>query len=258
MKILTISTLLLCLIKNELTTALKLPGPLVYVVTPSPRPLTIDEGRSASRPFYYHNWMRRMDSPMNTTTTSTTTPRVKTPDLIFADFQSNKMKNIRKLLEKERVDSTKSTTVQPIYVPDEYEEPQNFGLPSPTTEREEMKTSAKDMTDYFALYNNLYNSGDSYLQAVPEYVPSSTQEPITTSSSETSTATNNVENIWHIIDSEKRNQYYGGWDEIPITTNHGQDIKQETELEDNHQQTQKQTDEDGKGDQVDDNFALPG
>lgn len=255
----TTSTLLLCLLKYEFTTAHKLPGPPVYVVTPSPRTLTIDEGRSAPRPFYYQNWIRRMDSPVNMTTTSTTTPRVKTPDLIFAEFESNKLKNIRKLLEKERIDPKTSTTAKPIYVPDDitYEESQNYGLPAPTTEREDMETSVKDMTDYFALYNNMHNSEH---KIAPVYVPSSTsstQEPTTTASSETSTAINNVENIWHIIDNEKRNQYYGTWNEEPISINHDQNIKQDMRPEDNHQETLKQT-EDGRADQIDDNFALPG
>lgn len=260
MKILTLSTLLLCLLQNELATALKLPGPLVYVVTPFPKRLTIDEGRSAPQPFYYRNWMRRMDSPANTTTTSTTTPRVKTPDLIFAEFESDKRKNIRKLLEKERIDSIMSTTFKPIYVPDEitHEQAQHYGVPSPTTEREDMKTSDKDMTDYFALYNNIYNSKDNL--AAPVYVPpstSSTQKPTTTSTSETPIAMNNVGHIWHIIDSEKRNQYYGGWKEESISL-HDQKGKQVTEPENNHQETQEQRNEDDKAAQIDYNFALPG
>lgn len=264
MKILRLSTLLLCLLENEFNTALKLPGPQVYVVTPFPKPLTADEGRSAPQPFYYHNWMRRIDSPMNTTTTSTTTktttPKVITPDLIFAEFESDKMKNIRKLLEKERTDIKTSTTFQPIYVPDEnmYDEPQNYGLPSPTTEREVMKTSAKDMTDYFALYNNMYNGENNLV--VPVYVPSATsttQKPTTTPSSETPTTINNVRNIWHIIDSEKRNQYNSGWNEIPVSNN-DQNGKQDTEPQSNHQETQEQRDEDDKFGQIDNNFALPG
>lgn len=260
MRILTLSTLLLFLLQNEFTVALKLPGPLVYVVTPSPRPLTIDEGRSAPQPFYYHNWMRRLDSPMNTTTTSTTTPRVKTPDLIFAEFDSDKRKNIRKLLEEEKTDLKVSTTLKPIYVHHEimHEKPQDYGLPSPITEREYTKTSTKDMTDYFALYNNRYNS-DDYL-AAPVYAPSSTsstQEPTTTSTSETPTTMNNVGHIWHIIDSEKRNQYYGGWNEVPIAM-HDQNEKQNMEPAHNDQETQEQIDEDDKADQIDYNFALPG
>lgn len=257
MKILSLSTLLLCLFQNELTVALKLPGPLVYVVTPSPRPLTIDEGRSAPQPFYYHNWMRRMDSPVNTTTTSTTTPRVKTPDLIFAEFESDKRKNIRKLLENERIDSKMSTTFQPINVPDEimHKELQNYGLPSPTTEREDMKTSAKDMTDYFALYNNLYNVNDNL--AAPVYATSSTSTTQTTSTSEMPTTMNNVQHVWHIIDSEKRDQYNNGWNEVPIGMQ-DQNGKQNMKPEYNDHETQDPIDEDDKGDQIGNNFALPG
>lgn len=260
MKIVTLSTLLLCLLGNELATALKLPGPLVYVVTPSPRPLTIDEGRSAPQPFYYRNWMRRMDMPINTTTTSTTTPRVKTPDLIFAEFESDERKNIRKLLEKEKVNSMISTTTKPIYVPDEimHEQPQNYGLPSPTTEREDMKTSVKTMNDYFTLYNSMYNSEGN--KAAPVYVPSSissTQIPTTTSNSETPPPMNNVGHIWHVIDSEKHNQYNVGWSEVPISI-HDEYGKQDMIPKYNHHESQEQVDEDNKADQIDDNFALPG
>lgn len=260
MIVFTFSALLLCLFENELT-ALKLPGPPVYVVTPSPRHLTIDEGRSAPQPFYYHNWMRRMDSPMNTTTTSTSAPiRVKTPDLIFAEFESDKTKNIKKLLEKERIDSKMPTTAKPIYVPDEiiYDEPQNYGLPPPTTEKEDMKTSAKDMTDYFALYNNMYNNEDNLAAHV--YAPSSTsstQKPTTTSIPQTPTTMNNVGHIWHIIDSDKRNQYHGEWNEVPISMP-DQNGKQATELENSNQKTQEQIDGDDKTDPIDNNFALPG
>lgn len=263
MKFLTLSTLLFCLLENEFSNSLKLPGPLVYVVTPSPGLLTVDEGRSATQPFYYQSWLRRMNSPMNTTTTSTTRPTptlVKTPDLIFAEFDSHNMKNIRKLLEKERIDSKMSSSAKPIYVPDEimHEESENYDeLPTSTTEREDMKTSAKDMTDYFAWYNSMYNSENNFV--APVYVPSSTstQKPITTSTSETPTTSNNVRNIWHIIDSEKRNQYYDGWNEVPISM-HAQNGKQDTEPESNHQKTQEQIDEDDKADQIDNNFALPG
>ncbi|XP_049881186.1 uncharacterized protein LOC126377493 [Pectinophora gossypiella] len=269
MKYITLSSLVVFLLNEAI--ALNLPGPLVYVVTPSSR--RIDEGRSAPQPFYYHNWMRRMDSPPNTTTTTTTTtPRPKTPDLIFAEFEADKMKNIRKLLERERIatkttSTTTTTTSKPIYVPDEsVEEAQkvNYGLP--LSEKNEVQTKEKDMTDYFALYNNLYN-GDSAPLA-PVYLPSTTPSsprttitstlrtttPITTTS--TQVPAHNVENIWQIIDSQRHDQYSGQWDEVPIGAESDDDSNQNTgKQEDDKSNMGHEEEEDGK---IDENFALPG
>lgn len=245
--------LLICLVVyicNEATT-LNLPGPLVYVVTPSPRPPQIDEGRSAPAPFYYHNWMRRMDPPNNVTTT-------QTPDLIFAEFESgNKMKSIRKLLEKEKIEP-KTSTARPIYVPDETKsmsEEVNYGLPPPTQLKPEVEESTTpDMTDYFALYNNMYN-----VDSAPAYMPSttSTRTPSTiastTATSASSTTTTpapaqipNVQNIWHIIDSQKYDEYSGKWEEV---ANEEKDETTEQPLEDGNNTEQGA---------IDDNFALPG
>ncbi|XP_022822506.1 histone-lysine N-methyltransferase SETD1B-like [Spodoptera litura] len=237
-----------------------LPGPLVYVVTPSPRPPQIDMGRSA--PFYYHKWMSRMDTPQNTTVTTTTTERTKTPDLIFAEFESdnNNMKSIRKLLEKEKIKykttttTTTSTTSRPIYVPDEEaSNDSSYGLPAPSTE----KPVNTDMTDYFSLYNNLYNSGPVYVPSVAS--PSTAPSPTTTTSTTTTTQApvNNVENIWHIIDSQKHDQYSGTWEEEPISSEQNQDEdqnKSNSESADVQEQDDKSEDNIG----IDDNFALPG
>lgn len=256
MKILTLSLLLVSLYQNEVN-ALNLPGPRVYVVTPRAlQNLQIDEGRSAPRPFYYHNW-KRMDTPQNLTTTTTTT--VKTPDLIFAEFESDHMKSIRKLLEKEKIESKTTTTTpaKPIYVSDEdVEEPpnNNYGLPTQAKdEKEETKQSGTDMTDYFALYNNMYNTDNA--PPVPIYLPSTTTTKATSTSTTTTTPApiNNVENIWHIIDNEKHNQYSGKWDEVPV--NEGK--KQETpdDIKAISDGSKSDADDDSK---IDENFALPG
>lgn len=228
----------------------KLPGPLVYVVTPSPRPPQIDMGRSA--PFYYHKWMSRMDTPQNATTTAKT----KTPDLIFAEFESDNsnMKSIRNLLEKEKVQSvmTTTTTSRPIYVPDEESNDEsNHDLPVPTTEKQK-KT---DMTDYFAFYNNLYNSGPVYVPPTPSttVLSSSTTTPLPTTSQ---APMNNVENIWHIIDNEKH-ELSGKWEEEPIASEQStkdvpsEDSSQSDDMNSNEHKTQ----DDGE---IDENFALPG
>lgn len=238
---LLLSCLIVYICKYEAQSA-KLPGPLVYVVTPSPRPLLTDEGRSA--PFYYHNWMRRMDPPSNATTT-------QTPDLIFAEFESgNKIKSIRKLLETEKIGSTSTTTTaaRPIYVPNEMNsmsQEVNYGLPPP---KEAEKLTTPDMTDYFALYNNMYN-----LDSAPVYKPSTTSRTTTSKSTTTTTQTPapmtselvpNVQNIWHIIDSQKYDEYSGKWEEV---TNYEKDDTTEAPQE-----------ADNSEDAMDDNFALPG
>ncbi|KAM3967898.1 uncharacterized protein ACR2FA_011447 [Aphomia sociella] len=233
---------------------LNLPGPLVYVVTPSPQPPRANEGRSA--PFYYHNWIKRMDSPQNLTTTTTTTPipKVKTPDLIFAEFESdngdNMRKSIRKLLEKEKIETKTSTTMGSIYVPNEDINKDNQQIyESSTSEKPEQST--KDMTDYFALYNNLYNN----VPLAPVYVPSTTESATTSTTTTTTAAPVNVENIWHIIDNEKYNQYSGKWNEIPITSEVNHYTTEETKLQNNGITYHNNGDEDSR---VDDNFALPG
>lgn len=251
--------LLLCLWKYK-ANALKLPGPLVYVVTPSPRPLQIDEGRSAPRPFYYHDWKRMDSSPETTTASTTTTPKEKTPDLIFAEFESDNMKNIRKLLEKEKIESKTSTTPRPIYVPDEESSREvqsiNYGLPPLKMEKEETPPK-KDMTDYFALYNNLYNDNFSLPVYVPAKASSTTAATTISTSTTTAEPLNNVENIWHIIDSEKHNKYSGNWDEVPINSGSDQDVASNNkDLEENPVQENKYDDDNRS--QIDDNFALPG
>lgn len=255
-RIVLLTVLLHCFHVHHVFSA-NLPGPLVYVVTPSPRPPQ-DEGRSA--PFYYHKWMNRMDTPRNATPTTTTTARTKTPDLIFAEFESNNnnMKSIRKLLEKERFQPPTSTTTttssRPIYVPDEEtNDAANYGLSVPSTK----KPDKTDMTDYFALYNNLYNSG-------PVYVPSATSSsaPPPTSTLATTTTTtqapiNNVENIWHIIDKEKQDQYSGSWQEEPVSSEQTtKDVQNNDNLQSEDGQPNEDKTEEDTG--IDDNFALPG
>ncbi|KAJ8735670.1 hypothetical protein PYW07_007290 [Mythimna separata] len=211
-------------------------------------------GRSA--PFYYHKWMSRMDTPRNASAVTTTTERTKTPDLIFAEFESdsNNMKSIRKILEKERIQpsttSTTTTTSRPIYVPDEEtNDESSYGLPAPTTEKP-VKT---DMTDYFAMYNNLYNSGPVYVPSAP----SSTASPPPTTTVST-TPMNNVENIWHIIDREKQDQFSSGtWQEEPVGSEQNSNDVQNTDnlKSDNVQPNEDKTEEDAG---IDENFALPG
>lgn len=245
-----LSFLIVCLCKYE-ASSLNLPGPLVYVVTPSPRPQT--EGRAA--PFYYHNWMRRMDSPQNVTTS--TTP---TPDLIFAEFESgNNMKSIRKLLEREKIapkTTTTTSTSRPIYVP---EETNDVNHVSQAEEKKKDYTKPVDMTDYFALYNNLYNHNSD--AQVPVYIPSTasstskttTRPTSTTSTTSTTTPSPNpgVENIWQIIDSQKHEQYSGQWEEESLS--HGDTT---TTSAPEPEEDDSQTEDSNQG--LDENFALPG
>lgn len=234
-----------CFCKYE-SSSLNLPGPMVYVVTPSPRPSRAGEAHVS--PFYYHNWMRRMDSPQNVSTT--TTP---TPDLIFAEFETgNNMKSIRKLLEREKISpqtsTPTSTTARPIYVPDESNDV-TYTSPVNTDEKKE-DTKAVDMTDYFALYNNLYNP-NSEAQA-PVYTASTT---ISTSKATTTTLTPPirgpaVENIWHIIDSQKHDRYSGQWEEEQLEN----DVTTPTTPDKLEEEPKTEDPDQG----IDENFALPG
>lgn len=224
----------------------------MYVVTPSSRPPQVDMGRAV--PFYYSNW-KRMDTPSSETSTSTTQ---KTPDLIFAEFESDNkhMKSIRKLLEKEKVQAkTTTTTSRPIYVPDEdaSASDSNYGIPQSTE-----KPKKPDMTDYFALYNNLYNSGPVYVPHAPTTsaptVPSTT--PTTTTTTTTEAAMSNVENVWHIIDNEKHDEYTGQWKEEPVNSDQtSQETPSGSVNQSDDKSNENQTEND---DTIDDNFALPG
>lgn len=232
--------------------SLSLPGPLVYVVTPSPRTPSQHEARSA--PFYYQNWLRRMDSPLNETAT-TTTSTVKTPDLIFAEFESENgdhmRKSIRKLLEKERIDTKPSTSPKPIYVPEEaqirplvQEAEDNYSLPKKDESRPTSEETQSAMDDYFAMYNNAYNA------PAPVYTPSSSSKPTTTSTTVSTTSTTvgpGVENIWHIIDSEKYDQNPGNWEEITLNENQNESPKEAVPDDKNQNDAG-----------IDENFALPG
>ncbi|XP_068626485.1 uncharacterized protein [Battus philenor] len=255
MKGFTITLSLICVIAlyKSRVKAVNLPGPKVYVVTPSPRPLQNDEGRSA--PFYYHNWMRRMDTgPTNMTTPSTTTTKkmkdtLKTPDLIFAEFEADSngsmKKSIRQLLEKERV-SVKSTTLQPIYVPDNMQivpQETNYGLPIPNVKSADKENKE---TDYFEMYNKMYNNAPS-----PIYIPTTTPPTTTTKTTTSSTdiQMSNIENIWHIIDNEKSSQLSNNWQEVPVGANSDNLIKGEKQLK---------TDGSGKDDNNSHNFEIPG
>ncbi|XP_045494754.1 homeobox protein 4 [Colias croceus] len=260
-----ILTIFLVYILKTNVHALSFPGPRVYVVTPSPRPFQVNSANSA--PFYYHNWMRRMDSEEHnatTTTTTTTTPKVETPDLIFAEFESDgsMKKSIKKLLEKERIAPSTSTTQQPIYVPDEETERVtrivNYGLP--VTKLEEKNATPKpknNNNNYFSLDENFYNEA-----SVPEYMPT-TKRPITESTTTSTTTTTsspiNVENIWHIIDNEKFNQHSGDWDEVFVDTSNNAN-ENEPEKSDNHNEKENDDSNIDNNEEVkiDDNFALPG
>lgn len=195
----------LVLALTNVISALKLPGPKVYVVTPAPR-TKAETGRSA--PFYYHSWLRRSDTPRNETTTAkTTTTKAQNPDLIFAEFESedgnNAKKSIRKLLEKESTE-TRSSTSKPIYVADE----------------DPIKNSASDVNEqdgeeYFSMYNHLYKN-----PSAPVYMPSTTMRTTTTTlKATTEPDPKKVENIWHIIDNEKQTHQSGGWQEYSIDDN---------------------------------------
>lgn len=254
----------MCLLKCG-SEAANLPPLSVYVVTPSPGNHQSNEARSA--PFYYHNWMRRMDSPRNVTTiTTSTTPKVKTPDLIFAEFESengnNLQKSIRKLLERERVESkktstTSTTTSQPIIVPESSAGEINQEIVYP--QQEDTKKSELDMTDYFALYNNLYDDDKNIhvpKDIAPVYVPSTTSTTAFTTTT-TTPAPTNIENIWHIIDSQKRNQYLDKWEEVPLNTKTDTDQKTLDGEKQQNNSAEKTDDEQEEG-HITEDFALPG
>lgn len=186
----------------------KLLGPKVFIVTPAPKPQQVNEGRSA--PFYYRNWIRRIDSPQNiTTTTTTTTPKSDTHDLIFAEF-GDKEKSIRHLLEKESIRTT-STTIKPYLMEEDLSLRQNNNnKPGLEYEKPSKQDNENDMTDYFSMYNNLYNSVPS-----PVYLPMTTT---TTSTTTTPIPNMDVKNIWHIIDEQKNTEYSSGqWEEHDLT-----------------------------------------
>ncbi|CAH2102393.1 unnamed protein product [Euphydryas editha] len=218
--------------------ALSFPGPQVYVVTPSTRLLQKDENKVT--PFYYHKWMRRMDTEENVTTSK---PTIKIPDLIFAEFESdgNMQKSIRKLLEKEKI--AKPTTMSPIYVPEseEYNVTRivNYGLP--------VKLSNHD--------------GVSDVQA-PVYVPSNTQTTRITTTTTTENTPIKLENIWHIIDDEKFNQFSGKWQEVQDKSrdeNVRYEDQNKEDIEINQKQLQDKENEDQNDEvMIDENFALPG
>lgn len=238
---------------SEYVNAINLSRPRVYVVTPATK-VQVDEGRSA--PFYYHNWMRRMDPPKNMSTT--TTPKQDTHDLIFAEFESNNGdKSIRKLLEKEKLDITTkmkntydSAPNKNIYKEDTPEniEDDDFKY---TENQDQIKPNK--LPEYMSMYNNVYVPSPA-----PVYLPSTTAPPTTTYKSSTIITTTktsdamDVKNIWHIIDDEKYNQYAGKWEEQAIVP---QDpIKSEETNKDisSHQNEEKENFN------IYNNFALPG
>lgn len=253
----------MCLL-NYGSEAVNRPNPTVYVVTPSPRSHQDSEARSA--PFYYHNWMRRMDTPQNATTT-TTTARVETPDLIFAEFESdngdNMRKSIRKLLEQERVaaktsttSTTSTTTSRPIYVAEDSDNNENqdlaYVVPKSENTKDEKKNAETDMTDYFALYNNLYGDKNNNYNPAPVYLPSTT--PSTTTTTTTIPAPSNIENIWQIIDSEKHHRYSDTWKEVPVISNDDKDPGTEQNVQPQDDVTNTEHEEG----YINDNFSLPG
>ncbi|CAH2235528.1 uncharacterized protein LOC120630667 [Pararge aegeria] len=244
--------------------ALSFPGPRVYVVTPSTRILKKDEGKPT--PFYYHNWMRRMDTGPDTTTSTTTEPaKVKTPDLIFAEFESDgsQQKSIRKLLENERTYPKKST-MSPIYVPDDEENKVtrvvNYGLPVKTINQNDSST---ENNSYILMSHDEYNNNFPD----PEYVTASQPTLPTTAKITTTTQSPiNIQNIWHVIDSEKADKYLNKWEEISFDPKTGENTNiaatdHGSGNEKNHRPVtdevfkQEYDDDDVK---IDDNFALPG
>ncbi|XP_050362602.1 uncharacterized protein LOC126781677 [Nymphalis io] len=245
--------------------ALSFPGPQVYVVTPSSRSVRKDENKIA--PFYYHKWMRRMDSDQNVTTPTTPAPTVKTPDLIFAEFESDgsKQKSIRKLLEKEKI--AKTTTMSPIYVPDNEENKVtrvvNYGLPVNLNNQDTASKddSAEKSTYPFMFDNDYYNNVQE-----PVYLPSTTQSTTKATTTTTKDTPTNIENIWHIIDDEKLNQYSGKWQEVEVNAK-GENVKnsdgnneytydnqRQFEDEEHRQHNEDESDEV----KIDENFSLPG
>ncbi|XP_050681281.1 uncharacterized protein LOC126976759 [Leptidea sinapis] len=260
-----ISLFIVCLIIEDVV-PLSFPGPRVYVVTPSPRPFQAN--RDNSGPFYYHNWMRRMDSEPNITTTTTTeAPKVKTPDLIFAEFESGNtmQKSIRKLLEKERIDSTSTTTTpRPIYIPENDDSKVtrvvNYGLPVSTPSKE-LELPVFQENEQEVDYNpDLYD------------LPVNINKAATSSTTKTTTTTKtpvNVENIWHVIDNEKLNQYTGNWNEVPVAPEYTMSGKNNNNSGYDGEEDKAATPDesinnsDGTEDhddilKIDDNFALPG
>lgn len=221
------ATCLLCRI--YLSSALNLPGPRVYVVTPATRPLEIHEGRAA--PFYYHNWMRRMDTPQNniSTTTTTTTPKADTHDLIFAEFEKDNgdamRKSIRKLLEKERVNVEGKHKGNNIMNDDNSKNSEIVKHWTPVKDEGSLKEDNSDqMNDYMSMYNNLYSTEGS-----PVYLPSTTvtsPTPMWTppTTTEATADMNHVKNVWHIIDDAKYNQYTGKWEEQEIKSNNNENV----------------------------------
>ncbi|XP_013134838.1 PREDICTED: actin cytoskeleton-regulatory complex protein PAN1-like [Papilio polytes] len=256
---LTLSLLVISVLCNSKVSAGNLPGPMVYVVTPATRSAQNDEGRA--RPFYYRNWIRRMDSETSTTTAAPTTSTVKvdTPDLIFAEFESDghMKKSIRKLLEKERVETKTSTTFQPIYVPDEEFQPvaqnTNYGLPLPTDKPDQKET---EESKYFEMHNKFYNIAPTTYTQTTSPTTTTTKIPTTIS---TQATPSNIENIWHIIDSEKSTQHSGNWEEVPIGTNE-EESKSETQPQTNTDDhvIEEDNKEDNEDDGVFTDFAVPG
>lgn len=219
---------------------LKLPGPRVYVVTPATE--LKNEGRSA--PFYYQNWMRRMDPPKNASTITTSKP--KTHDLIFAEFESDKGNNmrnsIRKLLEKEKLDITTPTTTDPHI---KYHVEATHNMDSV------VQSSDKNDNNYESMYPNLSSNVPALM-----YLPSTTSRPPTvikpttpkTISTPKIADTMDVKNIWHIIDEQnKYNQHAGKWEEHDIPADGSKNEREE--IDDNNKAVNT----------FDmDNFALPG
>lgn len=264
--IILIFTLLVCF--KYKVESVNFPKPRVYVVTPATHHFQIDEAKTA--PFYYHKWMRRMDTGTNATTaetiTTTTTvpPKVLTPDLIFAEFESDgKMhKSIRKLLEKEKI-VPKSTSMSPIYVPEEQDEVSrvvNYGLPVKVDNEKNERQENTSRNTKPTFDRDFYNKPQVPIYIPPRTLPSTTTISSTTSTTTTTESPVSVENIWHIIDSEKTKQQSNDWKELSFDANYKDE--ENVPINDNDKYKNDEDDRDDDKDQededIDDNFALPG
>ncbi|CAG9581537.1 unnamed protein product [Danaus chrysippus] len=157
-------------------------------------------------------------------------------------------KSIRKLLEKEKI-VPKSTSMSPIYVPEEQDQNER---------QEDTLRNTKP-----AFNRDFYNKPQIPIYTPPRTLPTTT----TTVSSTTSTTTTtespvNVENIWHIIDSEKTKQQSGDWEELSFdANNNNEEHNVNVPINDNDKYNNDGDDRDEKDQKdadIDDNFALPG
>ncbi|OWR47733.1 hypothetical protein KGM_215616 [Danaus plexippus plexippus] len=197
------------------------------------------------------------------TTTTTVPPKVLTPDLIFAEFESDgKMhKSIRKLLEKEKI-VPKSTSMSPIYVPEEQDEGSrvvNYGLPVKVDNEKNERQENTSRNTKSTFDRDFYNKPQVPIYIPPRTLPSTTTISSTTSTTTTTESPVSVENIWHIIDNEKTKQQSNDWKELSFDANYKDE--ENVPINDNDKYKNDEDDRDDKDQEdedIDDNFALPG